>query len=383
MSDKFLESVKEKVKDIRCEVPEEMFDTVWDNVGKRRGWRRRFGIIIAAVAASAAVLAIVLTVSLKESLIPEPSVDTIVATYDPESVSDDAEIVVETVNVRPVPVKQRAINQSNLASIQPSSTNEGNTVAPEKRTTQPEEAKSDVVSGKPHEKESFAQIIEPERSLTRQRKLQFSVSGSTLGTGNVLNRNVPFQSAVAIIHPNKPEEPVMIGNIAYPGNDKVNNISYNHRMPISLRLIFSADISDKLSAEGGVSYSYHNSSVVFNHAESLRQQLHFIGVPIGLRYDFLTFKHSSFYAKIGGEVEKCISGVHFNPTNNYVNKLEFEQLFWSAEASFGVQIKIVDPFFLFAESGCSYHFDNGTGTITYYGAHPLMFSLQGGFRIEL
>lgn len=383
MSDKFLESVKEKVKDIRCEVPEEMFDTVWDNVGKRCGWRRRFGVIIAAVAASAAVLAIVLTVSPKESLIPEPYVDTIVATYDPESVSDDAEIVVETVNVRPVPVKQRAINQSNLASVQPSSTNEGNAVAPEKRTTQPEEAKSDVVSGKPHEKESFAQIIEPERSLTRQRKLHFSVSGSTLGTGNVLNRNVPFQSAVAIIHPYKPEEPAIIGNIAYVGNDKVNNISYNHRMPISLRLMFSYDISDRLSAEAGVSYSYHNSSAVFYRPESLRQQLHFIGVPIGLRYDFLTFKHSSFYAKIGGEVEKCISGTLFNLTNNNVDKLEIEPLFWSAEASFGAQVEIVGPLFLFAEVGGSYHFDNGIGNITYYGAHPLMFSLQGGLRIEL
>ena len=387
MSDSLLESVKEKVKDIRSEVSEDIFDTAWKNVGKRRVRRRGFGIVAAAAAASAAILAIVLTVSPKDSLVPELPGDILTQSNDVKPVSEETEIVAKPVNIlpseRPAPFRQLAVNQSDSASGQPSSITNGHAEVTEKNPSQTEEAKQEVGSGKPHEEEHFAQIIEPKRSQARQKRLHLSVSGSTLGTGNSLNRDTPLHSIVAIIHNNKPEVPAVIGQIEIGGNDIVDNVSYNHRMPISLRLMFSYDISDRLSAEGGISYSYHNSSAVFYPSESLRQQLHFIGVPIGLRYDFMTFKHSSFYAKIGGEVEKCISGVLFNPTNNNVDKLEIEPLFWSAEASFGAQVEIVGPLFLFAESGCSYHFDNGTGTITYYGAHPLMFSLQGGLRIEL
>ncbi|MBO4570960.1 MAG: hypothetical protein J5699_03415 [Bacteroidales bacterium] len=386
MSDKFLESVKEKAKDIRSEVPKEMFDAIWENVGKKRAQRRLFGFITAAAAASAAFLAVILTVSPKESLIPELPGDTVQASSYTEPVSEDAESSTETVGTIPltkaVADKQVAINQSieqSAITYQERPTQES-TVAVETDTGHPEKANPD--NGRTFDSEYLAQFFDPEKEQPNRRKIHISVSGSTPGIGNKADGIVLFNKNSGVLNP----ATIGLGSlisIYEPDNNQDNTMEYRHRMPVDLRLMVSADIADRLSAEGGISYSYHHTSFIVDSSYPFRQHLHFIGIPVGLRFVFLTFKHSSLYAKVGGEVEKCISGSIVNETNKNRERLEIEPLFWSAEASVGAQVGIAGPLYLFAEGGGSYHFDNGTGNITYYGAHPLMFSLQAGLRIGL
>ena len=89
---------------------------------------------------------------------------------------------------------------------------------------------------------------------------------------------------------------------------------YRHNFPVSARIAISYPFSERIAAETGISYTLLSSSILSPSAsgtETSMQTLHFIGLPVNLRYTLYEIGRSSLYASAGGAMEKCVSAKRF------------------------------------------------------------------------
>ena len=165
---------------------------------------------------------------------------------------------------------------------------------------------------------------------------------------------------------------------------------YKHKQPVKTGLSFMYAINDRLSIGSGLTYSYPASDIkVTIGTSSLKgsQKLHYIGVPVNVRYRIASLSRFDFYATGGGAVEKCISARRetrefSDGTKNNQNiegKLPRPYQF-SVTAAAGVQYNVSSLFGIYAEPGMSYYFDDGSKLKTFYKDKPFNFSFDFGLR---
>lgn len=172
-------------------------------------------------------------------------------------------------------------------------------------------------------------------------------------------------------------------------------VDMRHRLPLRFGLSVSYDITSRLAVESGVVYSRHSSDV--SGGDSFRsftgeQVLHYVGIPLSLKYRLASWRSFDFYASAGVLGEKCVSGrLSSNETVNGAvmvvmtkknESLHERQLQWSVNAAGGVQFGLVSKVGLYAEPGLSYFFDNGSAIRNIYKDRKLNFNLNLGLRFN-
>ena len=384
MSDNWLNTLKEKVENAGGEVSPGGFDAIWNTVQKRKRSRRILAVSLAAAAAVAAVLIPALSLRSVDGEMAVPHRNQAMTADVPETAADPAPAVTVPLKAKRVAALPEVPSDSSCckagdavvlaarneeASAQPEDTHNESRDETRKETRE----KTLTESGMAY----LAQVTKEDEKPSRRHRMHISVSGATPGNGQMSANTNPCMQYVSVIRKDdSPESQLeyVIESKAGPEGDRRETImsyavfdQYKHSMPLNFRLLAAYDLNDALSVESGLSYSYHHSTFSSEAGvEPLNR--HFIGIPLGMKYDFLSYGPASFYARAGGLAEKCVSG-------------DIEPLFWSVEVSLGTQVNVVGSLKLFLEGGGSYHFDNGTGIITIYGTKPLMFSLQAGARM--
>lgn len=186
---------------------------------------------------------------------------------------------------------------------------------------------------------------------------------------------------------NKEDEvPVVRSRAAY--EDK--NLDMQHHLPLRFGVSVRYDITPRLGVETGLTYSRLSSDVKSSGATdsySGEQVLHYIGVPVNVKYRLASWKSFDFYASAGVMGEKCVSGElsgHNSGSQSQRNtvKLHEKRLQWSANASGGVEFDIVRNVGIYAEPGISYYFDNGSSIRNIYKDRQLNFNLNLGLRFS-
>jgi hypothetical protein len=166
-----------------------------------------------------------------------------------------------------------------------------------------------------------------------------------------------------------------------------------HNPPIRAGLKLSYGLTDRLSVESGLNYTYLGSKLKSGSEQryyETRQSLHYVGIPVGLSYSLWQNHRLRVYVSGGGMMEKNISGsVSTEYTDGELTfareseRLRVKELQWSVNASAGVQMDISPRVGVFADPGVSYHFDNGSAVETVYKKNPLNFDLTFGLRFSL
>ena len=120
------------------------------------------------------------------------------------------------------------------------------------------------------------------------------------------------------------------------------------------------------------------------------QKLHYIGVPLNVKYRVLARKAFSLYGSAGVLTEKRVYG---SLDKNYVvdnvsNRQESERINsrpWqiSVNAAVGVQYQFVKCAAVYAEPGVSYYFNDGSQVKTIYKQKPFNFNFNLGLRFIL
>lgn len=213
------------------------------------------------------------------------------------------------------------------------------------------------------------------------------------GTGSMLNHQSVgnfLNSAAGPDNASWKDNP-MLGILAF-NQGKAIETDIKHRLPIRTGLSFTYNITDRLGIESGVSYTNLISDIregSEDHYVAGEQSLHYIGIPVNLKYRFFSWQRLHLYGSAGVLGEKCVSAkidksfiLNNRTEETKTERISDRPLQWSVNTSVGMQVDIINSIGLYAEPGISYYFKDGTDLQTIYKEKPLNFNLNFGIRFS-
>ena len=158
-----------------------------------------------------------------------------------------------------------------------------------------------------------------------------------------------------------------------------------HHAPVSVGLQVAFGIAPRLSLSTGMVYT-RTSSDFYPYAPSssynVHQVLHYVGIPVGLNYEFWQSGGFHAYVMAGAEADYNVK----NDTDEDGTKKEDakrDRVQFSGKASLGAQYDITPKVGLYIEPGAKYYFDNGSHVENTFKDKKLNFNLQFGLRFNL
>ena len=167
---------------------------------------------------------------------------------------------------------------------------------------------------------------------------------------------------------------------------------YKHHLPIRSGILLSYALNDRLSLESGLSFTQLNSDLrdgTTSNYQSGKQKLSYIGIPVNVNYNLLSWQKFSLIASAGVLAEQCIAAsrkwqysIDNKPTKTEKEDLGTKPFQMSVNGSLGIQYSLSPVFSIYAGPGISYHFDDGTSIETIYKEKPVNFNINCGIRIN-
>ena len=383
MDDKWIESIRDSLMEYEATPPDGLLESVQDEMRlRRRGRIWIFGAI-------AACIAIVVCISL--ALLPDmrEGADALVA--EEVALAERTAAIQESVN-------------GEAASIMEQQNPEA--------TAQPEPIYShddtpEYIEDMPHEKAepscrpnridddlyaeyvSTIEAVEPHRSA--QSPISVGISSSANGLGGMLgeddlNRFRPQASSAMPLTrmgggslTNSPEE-----NRPMPTYVEV----FDHRLPVRFSVDFSWPVCHNIAVATGLTYSYLKSDIRYGYSDSrlskASQNLHFLGIPVNLRYTPWSVGRLDIYASAGFMAEKCIAGDIRDDSSSDAgyrySGCDERPFQFSFNAAAGLQYTLAAGCSVFIEPGVGIYLNNGSKLRTIYSERPVTFNVNVGFR---
>ncbi len=177
-----------------------------------------------------------------------------------------------------------------------------------------------------------------------------------------------------------------------PNEEYIDEITKSHHhQPIKFGLTFQYNFNKRLGIETGIMYTRLSSDITtysIVKTEIGRQTLHYVGIPLNIKFSAWSWKCLDIYLSAGITGEKCIHNELITTTiatNTYeeVKSLHGKKPFqWSTNFGAGLQIRVIPTVSIFAEPGVSYYFDDGSSLNTIYKEKPCNFNLNIGLRLS-
>ena len=165
----------------------------------------------------------------------------------------------------------------------------------------------------------------------------------------------------------------------------------NHYFPISagLNLTYSF-LNDKMAVGLGLNYSYlyskYEALVDRRYDANVKQSVHYIGVPLNLYYNVVGNEYITFYASLGGMMERALK-IDYDVTtlsgekmDRYITPKGFQ---WSVNVGVGFEYRFVKFMGIYVDPRLAYYFQEKSQPFTVRSEQPLQFNLEIGFRFHL
>lgn len=269
------------------------------------------------------------------------------------------------------------------------------------KTTSSENSSLDNSSSETSSLENWPSENDNPVSKTRRRGLSFGLLASNVaGSRSSISRYAALYGSTVTkqIHgfsettADFPDSQGYAGVMQSNSSNEISSTVKNWQ-PIQVGVSVAYSFTDRLSIESGLTYSclisdLSSGTPLGNY--DIRQTLHYIGLPLALRYDFLKIKGFSLYASAGGQMEKCVDGktrtdyfVDGKKVSSENGRIMVEPLQWSVNAYVGAQYSFNRLVGLYVEPGAAYYFRNGSPVNCIYSERPFNFSLRAGLRFSL
>ena len=172
---------------------------------------------------------------------------------------------------------------------------------------------------------------------------------------------------------------------SYKAIQRNQQVNAKHHAPVSVGLQVAFGIAPRLSLSTGMVYT-RTSSDFYPYAPgssyNVHQVLHYVGIPVGLNYEFWQSGGFHAYVMAGAEADYNVK----NDTDEDGTKKENakrDRVQFSGKASLGAQYDITPKVGLYIEPGAKYYFDNGSHVENTFKDKKLNFNLQFGLRFNL
>ena len=174
-------------------------------------------------------------------------------------------------------------------------------------------------------------------------------------------------------------------------NSGMMEARYEHKLPITLQIMFNHQLSKRLSIETGLSYTRLASTISTGSSNAYiqeQQRLHYLGIPFRLGWRWYSMAHLSLYSSAGMMLELPIkSAVDISHIVNDICTFQKEtsldvpcQL--SGSFGLGLQYDFTPHFGVYLEPSLQYFFDDGSSIKTYRTEHALQIALPLGIRFR-
>ena len=419
MNEDWLNKVHDRMTDYEIDEPENLWDAIESQRAETsstpRPMKRTVMIWVKRSIAAAAMIAVVISVGVYLINIKQESFQTPLLTKVTDNSAVSLENRPQNTMVHTVPTKQPSktlIAQNRLpahnSDILPAVPSVQTEIQAETADNNPAENRDNlsVAEEKPVKTNDIPERVEriekqqfpseadngyiPKKEST-PKNVSVSIYSSG-GTGSALNYNSKGDSFVGVgVGPDDSDwaDNPLLGILVFnQGKDIETDIK--HRLPIRAGVSFTYNFNERFGIETGLSYTNLISDVregSESHYYTGEQKLHYIGIPLNLKYRVFSWKRFDLYASTGALAEKCVSAkldkdfiLDHQKKGNESENLSEKPMQWSVNASLGVQCNLVNSMSIFVEPGISYYFNDGTNIPTIYKEKPLNFNLNLGIR---
>lgn len=158
----------------------------------------------------------------------------------------------------------------------------------------------------------------------------------------------------------------------------------HHYHPMSFGLSVGYNLTQRLTMTTGMVYTYASSDFTSSAAGDdivETQRLHYIGIPLNVKYKVWGNSAVQTYATAGGQADINVSAKI--QTGDITKDTDKDHIQFSVGGAVGVQYNVIPHLGLYAEPGVRYYIDNKSDTETIFKEKKLNFNLQLGIRVEL
>jgi hypothetical protein len=190
-----------------------------------------------------------------------------------------------------------------------------------------------------------------------------------------------------------PSGPLSLAPSSVPAD--AEPVTLRHMMPLNFGVSLMFPVSGALSIVSGLNYSYLSSSSrqqLSTGEGGVKQELHYVGIPVGVRYSFYHGRVVDLYLRGGGAIEKAVYAkrtMSYNLGKPEVAKMGVRGVQFSVDGAVGADFRIARSMGLYLETGAAYYFEGGHksanfGTFTSYRTdNPVNFTLRIGIRFNM
>ena len=175
-------------------------------------------------------------------------------------------------------------------------------------------------------------------------------------------------------------------------NEVLRSYDAIYSLPINIGFSLSFPISRDLEIMTGFNYTYMSGEIsgkTNTYDFNLKQELHYLGIPIKIAMNIFKEGRFGVYAAFGGAIEKGIAGVqnsHVTYTSGEKNKWDSNQRVYGIQPSvtgqLGLYYDLNKTFNIYIEPGASYFFPNDQ-PISIRTEEPFNFNLSLGLRYRI
>jgi len=163
----------------------------------------------------------------------------------------------------------------------------------------------------------------------------------------------------------------------------LQNCETNYLLPINFGLTVSIPIIRNLNLITGLQYTYLSNHITGNTFD-LKQELHYLGIPVKIAVNLVKRGDFVVYSAIGGTIEKGLAGVQTSTVEGETQKYtqDIEGLQTSLTGQFGVSYNMSTNFLLYLEPGVAWYIPSDQ-PVSNRTEEPFNFNLSLGLRYQL
>lgn len=163
----------------------------------------------------------------------------------------------------------------------------------------------------------------------------------------------------------------------------------HHDKPITLGLAVNKNIGEHWSLETGLQYSFLKSYFTLGTGDyrvDKVQKLHYIGIPIKLSYQFLTYKKLSAYGSVGASIQiplysKTNADYVVDGASAYTTDWKITPpVQWTVNTNIGIQYQFVPKLTLFVEPTLNWYIPTGGSIKNAWTERPFTLTVPFGIR---
>ncbi len=156
-------------------------------------------------------------------------------------------------------------------------------------------------------------------------------------------------------------------------------------IPLSFSLQFKQAIVPRLYIGTGLVYTYlhsqYSAMINMERQPNVSSQLHYLGIPLNLSYNFVDRPRFDAFVSVGGMVDKCIMKRYVYGSTDRREKGD-EGVQWSVNLGLGVEYWFVQHVGIAFKPSVIYYFDNDQ-PLSIRNSQPIQFNLELGLRFRM